>query len=391
VPETEFATWPVFGNDEQDAALAVLRSGKVNYWTGEQGRSFEKEFADWVGSAHAVATANGTLALDIIWKALGIGPGDEVICTPRTFQASASSIVMAGARPVFADVDPDSQNITPRMVAPLITERTRAILCVHLAGWPCDMSGFLELANDRRLLVVEDCAQAHGARCDGRMVGTFGTASAWSFCQDKIMSTGGEGGAITIADHYLWQDIWSLKDHGKSWDAVHKKVHLPGFRWVHEAWGTNARMTEFQAAIGRIQLGRMQDWHDARSRNASALTAGLSGVSALRIPEPPGDVTHAWYRYYCFVRPEALRAGWNRDRILAAITEAGVPCFSGSCPEVYRELSFERAGLAPSQRLPNAMQLGDTSIALLVHPTLTAANIDKAVQVVSGVMTAATR
>lgn len=391
MPETEFATWPVFGNDEQDAALAVLRSGKVNYWTGEQGRSFEKEFADWVGSAHAVATANGTLALDIIWKALGIGPGDEVICTPRTFQASASSIVMAGARPVFADVDPDSQNITPRMVAPLITERTRAILCVHLAGWPCDMSGFLELANDRRLLVVEDCAQAHGARCDGRMVGTFGTASAWSFCQDKIMSTGGEGGAITIADHYLWQDIWSLKDHGKSWDAVHKKVHLPGFRWVHEAWGTNARMTEFQAAIGRIQLGRMQDWHDARSRNASALTAGLSGVSALRIPEPPGDVTHAWYRYYCFVRPEALRAGWNRDRILAAITEAGVPCFSGSCPEVYRELSFERAGLAPSQRLPNAMQLGDTSIALLVHPTLTAANIDKAVQVVSGVMTAATR
>ncbi|WP_206454796.1 DegT/DnrJ/EryC1/StrS family aminotransferase [Aurantimonas marina] len=368
---TPFSPWPCFTDEEADAVTRVLKSNRVNYWTGDEGREFEREFAGWAGTSHAVAMANGTLALDAIWPALGIGAGDEVICTPRTYLASASTIAMAGARPVFADIDRNSQNITPDTVAPLITDRTKAILCVHLAGWPCDMDGFRALADAHDLALVEDCAQAHGASIDGRPVGSFGDVNAWSFCQDKIMTTGGEGGMVTVDDDTLWEKIWSLKDHGKSYDAVHRRQHPPGFRWLHESWGTNWRMTEMQAAIGRIQLSRMQDWHAARKRNAEILSSAFGEIGALRTPAVPDGVEHAWYKFYSFIRPEALKSDWSRDRAMNAIVASGVPCYSGSCPEVYREKVFVDAGLAPAQRLPNAVELGETSLMFLVHPTLT--------------------
>jgi len=386
-----FSPWPSFTDEETEAVGRVLRSNRVNYWTGEEGRAFEREYAAWVGTDHAVAVANGTVALDVIWPVLGIGPGDEVICTPRTFVASASTIAMAGARPIFADVDRDTQNITPRSVEPLITPRTRAILCVHLAGWPCDMKGFIDLAETNDLFLVEDCAQAHGAQIAGRSVGSFGHVNAWSFCQDKIITTGGEGGMVTLSDEDRWKRVWSYKDHGKNWDAVYNRHHAPGFRWLHESFGTNWRMTEMQAAIGRIQLRRMPQWHAVRKRNAARLQDAFTRLSALRVPEVPSDIEHAWYKFYAFVRPEALRSGWTRDRIMTEINKAGVPCYSGICPEVYREKAFVAAGLAPAQRLPNAVELGETSLMFLVHPTLTDAEIDKTISVTEEVVRRATR
>jgi len=364
----------------------VLLSNRVNYWTGEEGRLFEREFAQFAGTNHAVAVSNGTAALELALKALGIGEGDEVIVTSRTFLASASSIVAVGAVPVFAGVDPGSQNITAATVAPKITPRARAIMAVHLAGWPCDMDELMALADEHGLYVVEDCAQAHGATYKGRSVGSIGHVGAWSFCQDKIMSTGGEGGLLTTNDEALWKRAWAYKDHGKSFDAVYNREHPLGFRWLHESFGTNWRMTEMQAAIGRIQLQRMDQWHAARTRNAEKILEAARACPALRVPEVPDDIEHAWYKCYVFVRPERLLPGWDRDRIIRAINEKGVPCFSGSCSEIYLEKAFDNTGWRPAERLPMAKELGETSLMFLVHPTLTPAEIEQTCAAIREVM-----
>tara|TARA_R100000789_G_scaffold51520_1_gene51245 strand:- start:1559 stop:2734 length:1176 start_codon:yes stop_codon:yes gene_type:complete len=381
-----FSPWPSFSEEEANAVRDVLLSNKVNYWTGTETREFEKEFAAFAGTDYAVAVANGTVALDLALNGLGIGAGDEVIVTSRTFLASASSIVNAGATPVFADVDRDSQNITAETARPLVTARTRAIIAVHLAGWPCDMDSLNALAREHNLFVIEDCAQAHGASYKGRPVGCLGDVAAWSFCQDKIMTTGGEGGMVTTNDRELWSRMWSFKDHGKSWDAVYERQHPPGFRWLHESIGTNWRMTEMQAAIGRIQLARMPDWTRARRANCDLIWAEAAKHKALRVPVVPGDIGHAGYKCYVFVEPAGLKPGWDRDGILAAIIEQGVPCFSGSCSEVYLEKCFQDLSLAPVERLPVARELGETSLMFLVHPTLTEAEMAKTVEVLSGVM-----
>ena len=388
---TSFSPWPSFTAEEADAVKRVLLSNKVNYWTGTETREFECEFAGWCGCNYAVALHNGTAALELPLRAMGIGPGDEVIVTPRTFIASASAIVMVGATPVFADVDPDSQNITAETIAPVITEHTKAIICVHLAGWPCDMDPILELARAHNLKVIEDCAQAHGAKYKGKSVGTIGDIGAWSFCQDKIMTTGGEGGMVTTNDKALWQKIWSLKDHGKSWEAVYERQHAPGFRWVHESFGTNLRMLEMQAVIGRIQLKRMADWHATRAAYAHQLLDVCQQHEVVRVPAIPAEIEHAWYRCYAFVRPEMLADGWSRDRIIETMMQQGVPCYQGSCSEVYREKAFTDAGLAPAQRLPIAQQLGETAFCFLVHPTLTAAEMQKACEVLNHTLQQAQR
>lgn len=388
---TPFSPWPSFTQEEADAVSRVLLSNKVNYWTGQECREFEKEFASWCAVPHAVALANGTVAIDLALKALGIGAGDEVIVTSRTFLASASSIISVGASPVFADVDADSQNITADTVARVITPRTKAILAVHLAGWPCEMDGLNALAHEYRLAVIEDCAQAHGALYHGRPVGGLADAAAWSFCQDKIMSTGGEGGMLTTSNAALWERAWSYKDHGKSFEAVYKREHPPGFHWVHESFGTNWRMLEMQAVLGRIQLGRMPAWHAARKANALAILAACGESAALRVPELPAHIEHAFYKAYAFVRPEVLASGWSRDRIMTAITAAGVPCYSGSCSEVYLEKAFDGSPWRPNERLPVARKLGETSLMFLVHPTLTPAEVDKTCEVIREVMQRAQR
>jgi len=400
---TAFSPWPAFTAEEADAVRDVIVSNKVNYWTGTETRRFEDEFAIWAGTRHAVALANGTLALDVALNALGIGPGDEVVVTPRTFIASASCVVNAGATPVFADVDPESGNITAETIARVLTPRTRAVICVHLAGWPCDMDPIMALADQHRLKVIEDCAQAHGARYKGRSVGSIGHVGAWSFCQDKIMSTGGEGGMVTTNDEALWRAMWSFKDHGKSYEAVYEREHPPGFRWVHEHIGTNWRMLEMQAVLGRIQLRRMAEWTAARQLNASAILEVCRRHRVVRVPafrchaarcgtncNNNAGCVHAQYKCYVYFRPEQAAAGWTRDRVIAEINAAGVPCYQGSCSEVYLEKAFDGLDCRPAQRLPVARELGETSLMFLVHPTLTAAEIEKTCVVVNEVLGRAT-
>lgn len=375
MPRTRF--WPEYDDEQIDTVAAVLRSGKVNAWTGPDVAAFEREFAAHVGTAHAIAMANGTVTLDAALHALDLQPGDEVIVTPRSFVASAACVLLAGGVPVFADVDADSQNITPETIAPLIGPRTRGIIPVHLAGWPCEMAGIMALARQYGLWVIEDCAQAHGAAVDGRPVGGFGTLGSYSFCQDKIMTTGGEGGMIVTDDDRLYDRIWSLKDHGKDRALVFQSNPPPGFRWLHAAGaGTNLRMTGLSAALGRVQLKRLPEWRATRERNALRLAGVLTQSPLLRVPMPPEGLTHAWYRLYAFVRPDRLAPGWDRDRILSEMAVRGQPILTGSCSEIYREAIFAAPGLHPPEPLPVARALGETSLCLLVDPTWSPEELD---------------
>ena len=390
---TPFSPWPSFTQEEADAVSQVLLSNKVNYWTGQECRQFEQEFARWSDSKYAIAMGNGTLALDVALQALDIGAGDEVIVTPRTFIASISSVVNAGATPIFADVDEATGNITSESITAVLTDKTKAIVCVHLAGWPCDMDGIMALADKHNLYVIEDCAQAHGTRYKGRSVGSIGHISAWSFCQDKIMTTGGEGGMVTTNNEQLWRKMWAYKDHGKSYAAVYETEHPAGYRWLHESFGTNWRMTEMQAVLGRIQLTRMADWTAKRMANAQAILDACGQweakgyLSVPRLEESPNfaDSTHAYYKLYVYVQSDRLPKEWSRDRIIAEINELGVPCFSGSASEVYLEKAFDNTGLRPESRLPIAKQLGETSLMFLVHPTLTKDEIKQTVEAIDSV------
>lgn len=385
-----FPGWPVFDADEVEAVAIVMNTGKVNYWTGMEGREFEREYAEYLGVNHTIALHNGTLALELALYAFGISDG-EVITTSRTYMASASAPVMRGCVPIIADIDPVSQNMTADTIAPLITPKTRAIIAVHLAGWPCDMDPIMKLAEEHKLIVIEDCAQAHGAFYKGRPVGSIGHAGAFSFCQDKIMTTGGEGGLLALNDTDIWKKAWAYKDHGKSYDAVYHKEHAPGFRWLHESFGTNWRMLEIQAAIGRLQLQKLPEWINRRRANAALLSERLSKYPALRLTPVPDEIFHSYYKFYVFVRPEQLAIGWNRDRIMNTVVEMGVPCFSGSCSEIYLEKAFVDAGYGPKERLPIAKELGETSLMFLVHPTLTPQDAARMADVIDIVMEQAQR
>lgn len=389
VRKRPLALWPSFEPDEIEATVSVLRSGKINYRTGEQGRLFEKEFAAFCGCKHGVAIANGTVALELALYALGIGPGDEVVVPSRTFIASASCVVMRGATPVIADVDATSQNLTADTIRPHLTSRTRAIIAVHLAGWPCDMDSICELARNRGIKVVEDCAQAHAAAYKNRPVGSWGNVAAFSFCQDKIMTTGGEGGMLTTNDDFVCERARSFRDHGKRYD-VGESGNGHAFCWVHDSFGTNWRLTEMQSAIGRAQLRKLPRWAAIRRRNASLLTRRLFGCPGLRVTEPTADIDHSYYKYYAFVRPECLSRGQNRDRIIGAINAEGIPCFSGICPEIYLEKAFPRA-LRPQKRMPVARELGETSLMFLVHPTLSEEDMCDICDAVEKVMLAAVK
>jgi dTDP-4-amino-4,6-dideoxygalactose transaminase len=383
---TLFPSWPSYTQEEADAVSRVLLSNKVNYWTGEECHEFEREFALWIGSNYAVALANGTLALEVALKVLGIGRGDEVVVTSRSFIASASCIVAVGAVPVFADVDRNTQNITADTIEKILTQQTKAVICVHLAGMPCDMDPIMALAQKTGLFVIEDCAQAHGAKYKGRSVGTIGHVGAWSFCQDKIMTTGGEGGMVTTNDRELWLRLWAYKDHGKSWIAVYEKERSPGFRWLHESFGSNYRMLEIQAVIGRIQMRKMPEWSKKRREYARIICNTARQQTWLRVPNIPDWADHAYYMCYVFVEPSVLPDGWGRDRIIAEINARGVPCYSGSCSELYLEKAFDSTKSQPKVRLPVAKELGETSLMFLVHPTLRIEDIKKTCDVIKGIL-----
>jgi len=389
--KSNLSPWPSFTQEEANVVGEVILSNKVNYWTGGEGRQFEKEFANWCESNYAVAVANGTLALDLALKALGVGIGDEVIVTPRSFIASVSCVVNAGAIPIFADIDLNSGNITAKSIKAKVSHKTKAIVCVHLAGFPCEMDGIMQLAKAHNLYVIEDCAQAHGARYKGQSVGSIGHIGCWSFCQDKIMTTGGEGGMVTTSDESLWRSMWAYKDHGKSYEAVYEREHPEGFKWLHESFGTNWRMTEMQAAIGRIQLGRIAGWHQQRIDNAQEiLKAFVKFPNAIRVSKVNDDIEHAWYKLNVYVRPEGLKGGWNRDRISNEINQLGIPCYSGSCSEIYLEKAFDEQ-FRPKQRLNNAQELGSATLMFLVHPTLTANEVQSTCDVINKVMQLASK
>ena len=383
---TAFEPWPSFTQTEADAVSQVLLSNKVNYWTGQECRNFEKEFAQFVGTKYAVALANGTVALDLALKALGVGAGDDVIVTSRTFLASASSIVTAGANPIFADVELDSQNISRQTIEQVLTPNTKAIICVHLAGWMCDMDPIMQLAEEKGLYVIEDCAQAHGAQYKGKSAGSIGHIGAWSFCQDKIMTTGGEGGMVTTNDEALWKTMWSYKDHGKNYDSIYNKQHPPGFRWLHDSFGTNWRMMEMQAVIGRLQLQKMPEWTKKRNENMARILAAFENNPYFTVSKPQPDYVHAAYKCYVQVNQKTLPENWSRDRIMQEINALGVPCFSGSCSEVYLEKAFDDTAWRPKTRLSHAQQLGETSLMFLVHPTLSEQSLTQTVEAIKTVI-----
>ena len=388
---TPFSPWPCFTKQEANAVSRVLLSNKVNYWTGTECRQFEKEFAEWVGCDYAIALGNGTLALDLALKAIGVTSGDDVITTSRTFLATASSIVTAGANPVFADVDLNSQNITAATIEAVITPKTKAVIVVHLAGMPAEMDEIMALSEKHGFYVIEDCAQAHGAIYKGRAVGTIGHIGAWSFCQDKIMTTGGEGGMVTTNNHDFWSTMWAYKDHGKSYDAIYNRQHPAGFRWLHESFGTNWRMTEMQGVIGRIQLTRMSEWTEKRQQYGKMLDDAVAEFNIIRTVNVPEYSQHAEYKHYMFIQSEFLAEGWSRDRIVDEIVKLGVPAYQGSCSEIYKEKAFYNTAWRPKHALPNAVELGETSLMFLVHPTLTADEIQKTCVVIQQVLVKASR
>lgn len=390
VRTASWPSWPSYDEDEIKAVEKVLRSGKVNYWTGEQGRKFEQEYADYCHRKHAVAVSNGSVALELALRSLGIGEGDEVIVPSRSFVASASSIVLVNARPVFSDIDPVSQVVTVDTLSQVVTDKTKAIIVVHLAGWPCEMNDIMQFAAKRKLYVIEDCAQAHGAYIDDRPVGSFGDIAAFSFCQDKIITTGGEGGMLVMDNDVFWKRSWEYKDHGKSHDDIYAATHKSGFRWVHKTFGTNWRLTEMQSAIGRLQLAKLPDWNKQRNFNAEYLNNRLRSIPGIVIHKPGKHISHAWYKYYAFIDLDLLKPGWTRNRIITSINAEGIPCITGSCSEIYLEESFQRAGFFPEKRLENAKKLAETSMMFQIHPTLSEMELGQTVEAVTRVMMAAT-
>lgn len=374
----DFAPWPCFSDDEIEAVVNVLKSGRINQWTGNEINAFEKEFSHYIGTNHAVALANGSLALDLALIAFNIGKGDEVIVTPRSFVASASCVALRGAIPVFVDVDLVSQNITLETLSKAVSKKTKAVIAVNLAGWPCDLKRIKSFCEQNRIVLIEDCAQSLGAKFEGNMAGSFGDCAIFSFCQDKIMTTGGEGGMLVTNNPDIWEKVWSYKDHGKNFDTVFRKDHQPGFRWLVDSLGTNCRMTEMQAAMGRVMLKKVDGWVRKRREFAGWYEKAFKTIPGLRVPIPKEDVYHSYYKYYVFINQTLLKKSWNRTAIINALNELDIPCNTGVCPELYREKAFKtcKYKIHGGKRdksgpyLPVAKQLGETSIMFMVHPTL---------------------
>ena len=364
--------WPYFDEEMINITKEILSSGKVNYWTGNHCRQFELSFAKLFEQKYSVSLMNGSVALTAAYMSLELKKDDEVITTPRTFIATTYAMQILGIKPVFVDVCRNSGTITSNNIERAINSKTKAIAVVHIGGWPADMESICALAKKYNLKVIEDCSQAHGAKINNKPVGSFGDIATWSFCQDKIISTGGEGGMISTNNEILMDKIWSYKDHGKTRNAVYKINHNPGYRWVHERIGTNMRMTEIQAAIGEIQLKRLDKWIDLRNRNAFILFDHLKDIPCIRIPMPESNIKSAWYKFYVYLEFNNLKSDWNRNKIISELAKKNFPSFYGSCSEIYLEKGLKNFKISGyKERLEFAEELGKTSLMFLVHPTIT--------------------
>lgn len=362
-------SWPSYSSEEISSVVKVLRSNKVNYLFGNKGKEFEASFSKYIGSEYSLAVANGTLALDLCLRACKISTGDEVIVTSRSFVASASCILALGAIPIFSDVDINSQNITPHHISSLISRRTKAIICVHFAGYPCEMPEIMKFAKKNNIYVIEDCAQAHGATINGKSVGTFGDINAWSFCNDKIMTTCGEGGMVTTNSKNLYKLAEAFNNHGKNFKKIEKNKNkrLYDFPFVHDQVGLNYRMTEMQSAVGIIQLKKLPSWQKYRKRNAEVYINEFKDLRIVSTPAIPNNIEHAWYKLYLTINTKYLSKGITRKNIIEEINKNDIYCSFGSCGSIYKEKAFK--GLRKNKTL-NSSFLEEHSIVLEVHPTI---------------------
>jgi dTDP-4-amino-4,6-dideoxygalactose transaminase len=358
----------------------ILKKNETNYWTGKYVKKFEKEFSSYFGNKYSVAVSNGSVALEIAIRSLNLKKGDEVIVTPRSFVISASCVLNLDLKPIFADVDKNG-NLNIHTIKKVFSNKVRAIIIVHLNGLPCDLDEILNFKKEKNIFLIEDCSQAHGAKYKKKFVGSFGDISAWSFCQDKIISTGGEGGMIATNNEKLWQSCWSFKDHGKNFNSCFHKKHKVGFKWLHDFYGSNYRMTEIQAAIGREQLKSLNQQIKKRNLIANLYLSELKDYyekySFFKKPnfkcvscpfnkskKKCNQCRHAFYRLNFFINKSKI----NQTKFLKEMEKKKISCGIGSCPEIYREKIFRKLDLAPKKRLVNAKLLGETSITFPINP-----------------------
>ena len=362
--------WPIVSSKEIKIVNKVLKSNKLNYWTGTNCTNFEKEFSNKFKIKYSISLANGSVGLDIAIKSLKLKKNSEIIVTPRSYISSVTSVINQGLKPIFADIDLNSQNIEAKNIEKKITKNTKAVVVVHLGGMPSNMIKIKELAKKYNLKIIEDCSQAHGAKINNKYVGTFGDVSVWSFCNDKILNTLGEGGIVATKNRNNFKNLWSLKDCGKNYSKLRKKKRQFKFRWVHDFEGTNLRMTEVQAAVGRYQLKQLDKWIKKRNINSIKINKVCEKFRSIKTQKTPKNFTNAYYRCYVFLRPNFIKKGWTREKILKYLNKIGLYCDVGSCPEIYKEKFLITNKLVSSKELENASLVGKTSIAFKVSPNI---------------------
>jgi len=343
-----FTAWPVFGLPEEKALLRVLRSGKWGRLQGDQVETFEQRFALMHGCKHGIAVVNGTVSLRLILLAAGIQAGDEVIVPPYTFLSSASAVVEANATPVFADIDLDSFNLDPRATEAAITSRTRAIMPVHFAGQPADMTALSELARKKKLFLLEDAAHAHGASWNRKPAGSLGDAASFSFQSSKNL-TCGEGGIIITNDDQL----------AASCRSIHNCGRVPGGIWYeHHVISGNYRLGEFQGAVLNCQLARLERQTKVRDRNGTYLASHLAGIPGIRVQQRPAGCTRHAYHLF-MLRLEAEAFGAPRAAVLQALRAEGIPCSGGYGFSLPQQPLFQNLAFGPY--LPGAAKKLDYS------------------------------
>ena len=372
--------YPYFNQNILNSVQKVLKSGRVNYWTGNECKEFEQEFSKYVKNKYSLTVSNGSVALEIALKALNLKKKDQIIVSPRSFIISASCVLNLGLKPVFADVD-DNGNLSIKGIKKAYNKNIKAIILVHLNGLSCDLDPILKFVKKKKFFLIEDCSQAHGAVYKNKKVGSFGHVSTWSFCQDKIISTGGEGGMISTNNRRLWLKLWSLKDHGKNYKSVFGKKHKTGFKWLHNDFGSNYRMTEMQAVIGREQLKSLDKQIKKRNLIANLYLNGLkdyySKHDILKKPDfkfatfaskqnlkKSNYNVHAFYRLNLYINKDKI----NQNELIQQLNKNKINCGVGSCPEIYREKIFMKSKFYPKKRLLNAKLLGETSIMFPINP-----------------------
>ncbi len=360
--------WPNFNKNLIVKVGEILKTGKINYTTGPYGKKFENEFSKFVGNKYSVAICNGTAALEVAIKSLRLPKNSEIIVPARSFFASAACIVNTGHTPIFADVDILTQNISLKDVKKKITKKTKAIICVHLGGMPCEMYGLRKIANQNKIKIIEDCSQAHGASIKNKQVGSFGDISTWSFCNDKIISTLGEGGMVSTNKKRLFEFCKRYINHGAS---LNNKINSEKFIYNKNYFGTNLRITEIQSLTGLEQLKDLIKVQKKREKMAKSYFDLISKYqNYFQCYYPSKQTKSAWYRFYFFIKKDVRFYKKLRFEIIKKLKQSKVKCFTGSCPEIYLEKSFKKLRNFKIVRLENCKILGETSIALEVNHTL---------------------